>query len=461
MSNINEFEGQEEYLEKTGYKQELKRTLKFKDLIIFGLLTMLPIAPIQVYGSVSQQTMGLATLVYVVGMIAMVFTAISYSTLANEFPLTGSAYMFVQRAINPHIGFLSGWIITIDYIIVPSLLVSFGALWSSYLIPAVPGFVWVVLFASIITFINARGIKITANINMLMLALELLCIAFFAVMAIKFIFVDGKGLGGFSIDPFYIPGRIDLGFIASATTIAVFGFLGFDGITALAEEVENPKKTVGRSIIASLFLIGALFLLQSYLATLAHPDYSNLNPDMAFFDIAREVGGDFLYYFFVIVGIVAVGIANALVVQTSTARVLYSMGRDNVLPASRFFAKVHPKFQTPMNATIAVGVITMCVAMVPSSILLQLVCFGAMTSFMLINISVFVYFYVKKKNRGVKGFFKFVILPLIGFLVILYVWSGLGMPTYILGFSWTAIGVVIGFVKSKGYKIVPEAYKNL
>jgi amino acid transporter len=447
-------------VESAGYKQELRRALKFRDLVIFGLLTVLPIAPVQVYGSVSQQTMGLATLVYVVGMVAMLFTALSYSTLSGEFPLTGSAYMFVRKAINPHVGFVSGWIILIDYIIVPSLLVSFGALWASNLIPGIPSYVWVVIFIAICTFINGRGINVAAKADIIMLILELICIVFFVVMAVKFIFIDGGGLGGFSIDPFYIPGQINLSFIASATTIAIFGYLGFDGITALAEEVENPRKTIGKSIIATLLLIGFLFITQSYLATLAHPNYADLNPDMAFFDISREVGGDFLYYFFVIVAIVAVGIANALVVQTSTARVIYSMGRDNTLPMSKFFAKVHPKFQTPLNATITVGVVTLFIALAPPTILLQLVSFGALTSFMLINISVFVYFYLKKKERGIKSVLKYVILPLIGLLIILYVWSGLGTPTFILGISWSVIGIILGYVKSKGYKIIPSGFED-
>ncbi|MDD3169135.1 MAG: APC family permease [Eubacteriales bacterium] len=457
-NTISMTESQE--IEKIGYKQELRRTLKFRDLVIFGLLTVLPIAPVQVYGAVSQQTMGLATLVYVVGMVAMLFTALSYSTLSGEFPLTGSAYMFVRRAINPHVGFVSGWIILIDYIIVPSLLVSFGALWASNLIPSIPAYVWVIIFIAICTFINGRGINVAAKANIIMLILELICIVFFVTMAIKFIFIDGRGVGGFSIDPFYIPGQVNLGFIASATTIAIFGYLGFDGITALAEEVENPRKTIGKSIITTLLLIGALFIGQSYLATLAHPDYSDLNPDMAFFDIAREVGGASLYYFFVIVAIVAVGIANALVVQTSTARVIFSMGRDNTLPMSKFFAKVHPKFQTPLNATITVGVLTLFIALAPPTILLQLVSFGALTSFMLINVSVFVYFYVRKKERGPKSIFKYVLLPLIGLIIILYVWSGLGKATFILGISWSVIGIILGFVKSKGYKIIPSGFEE-
>ncbi len=181
---------------------------------------------------------------------------------------------------------------------------------------------------------------------------------------------------------------------------------------------------------------------------------------MAFFDIAREVGGSPLYYFFVVVAIVAVGIANALVVQTSTARVIYSMGRDNTLPLSKFFAKVHPKFQTPLNATIVVGVITAFVAHVPQTNLLRLVSFGALTSFMLINVSVFIHFYIRQKKRGFINVIKYILFPLIGLLIIFYVWSGLGTATFILGGVWTVIGIVLGFVKSKGYKVIPSDFMD-
>jgi amino acid transporter len=445
------------YAAESPYKQELKRTLTLKDLVIFGLLSVFPMAPIQVYGSVTSQTMGMAPLVYIVGVVAMIFTAISYDSLAREFPLTGASYMYVSKTINPHIGFLAGWLITIDYILVPSLLVSFGGVWMSSLTPALPPYFWIIVFTAIITFINGRGIRITANTDMVMLILELICIALFIVTAFKFVLIDGGGTGGFSLDSVYRAGSVNMTFIAQATTIAIFGYLGFDGITALSEEVENPKKNVGRAIIATLCLIGACFILQSYFASLAHPAYDDLDPDLAFFQIVREVGGDVLYYVFLFVGIIACGIANALVVQTSIARILFSMSRDKVLPGSKFLGKIHPKFQTPLNATILVGLVTVVVAMLSIEVLLQVVAFGALTTFLVVNVAVVVYFCFKQKKRGA-SLFRYLVLPVIGFAIIMFVWVQFDKVAFIMGGIWIAIGVVIGAVKSKGYKIVPEAF---
>ncbi len=440
------------------YKQELKRALTLKDLVIFGLLSVFPMAPIQVYGSVTQQTMGMAPLVYIVGVVAMIFTAISYDSLAREFPLTGASYMYVSKAINPHVGFLAGWLITVDYILVPSLLVSFGGIWMASLVPVLPAYFWIVVFVVIITFINGRGIRITANADMVMLILELVCIALFVITAVKFVLIDGNGVGSLSLDPIYREGSVNMKFIAQATTIAIFGYLGFDGITALSEEVENPRKNIGRAIIATLCLIGVCFILQSYFASLAHPQYNDLDPDLAFFQIVREVGGDVLYYVYLIVGIIACGIANALVVQTSISRILYSMSRDGVLPGSKYLAKIHPKYQTPLNATIFVAIITLIVAAFSIELMLQLVAFGALTTFLVVNVAVVVYFCLKKNMRGISALFRYLALPVIGFAIIMFVWVQFDMAAFILGGTWIVIGVVIGFIKSKGYKEVPEAF---
>ncbi len=442
------------------YKQELKRVLTLKDLVIFGLLSVFPMAPIQVYGEVTHQTMGMAPLVYIVGVVAMIFTAISYDSLAREFPHTGASYMYVSKAINPHFGFLAGWLITVDYILVPSLLVSFGGVWlSKSLTPAIPAYFWIIVFAAIITYVNGRGIKLTANTDLVMLILELVAIALFVILAFKFVIIDGNGVGHFSIDPIYRKGDVNLTFIAHATTIAIFGYLGFDGITALSEEVENPRRNIGLAIIATLCLIGICFILQSYFASLAHPGFDDLDIDLAFFQIVREVGGVWMYYLFLIIGIIACGIANALVVQTSISRILYSMSRDRVLPGYKFFGKIHPKYQTPLNATIFVGIVTVIVAALSIDVLLQVVAFGALTTFLAVNVAVVVYFCIKKKNRGM-SLIRYLVLPVIGFAIIMFVWVQFDKIAYILGGTWLLIGIIIGLVKSKGYKIVPEAFKK-
>lgn len=447
---------------KTGYSQELMRTLTTKDLVIFGLITMLPIAPTQVYAGASIASFGMAPLVYLIGMIAMFFTALSYSKMSREFPIAGSAYSFVQRGMNPHIGFLTGWLIVLDYIIVPGLLVSFSTLWLSVVLPEFPSWLLVVVFIAIMTFVNVRGIEIGKRVNQFFLFGQITLILVFLICAIKFVFIDGHGTGGFSLAPFWQSDKIDIKFIANAASIAMLGFIGFDAISTLSEETKDPTRTVGKSVVASLVLIGLLFMGQAYMATLAHPDYTNLDADMGYFDIIREVGGDALYYTFIIAGVIFVGVANALTVQSAISRVLFSMGRDKVIPFSGFLGKVHPKFKTPANATIFVGVLSVLVGLFLSlDLLVRLVNFGAMSTYMLLNLSVITYFFFRKKQRSPKQIFGYLLFPLIGFLVIGFIWTGFDTLTYTIGFSWLIIGIAIVAIQSKGFKEVPPALKGL
>ena len=443
----------------SGYVQELNRTLKTKDLIIFGLIIMLPIAPVQIYQWVASASFGMPTLIYLVGVVTMFFTAYSYAKMSSEFPIAGSAYSFVQRGLNPHVGFVIGWLITIDYVLAPAVLISLAASWiSGGIFTSVPNWVWVILIVLFNSFINIRGIKVTAQTNTVMLILELAAIALFLFFSIKYVVTNNLG---FTLEPIYQPGKIDFQFIASATAVAVFGFIGFDTIATLSEEVQNPRKTVGKSIILALLIIGALFVVQSYMAAIVHPNYEDLDPAMAFFDIAKQCGGTFMYMFLLIIAVIAVGIANALAVQTGVSRLLYSMSRDGMLPASGFLCKIHPKFKTPVNSVIFVGVVTLALAMVPVDVLLCLINFGALTTYAFMNLTTLNYFYFRKKERGVAGFFMNLLIPLVGFLILGYVWLGLGKLTFIIGFAWAAVGIVVGFVKSKGYKELPPVLRDL
>ena len=162
------------------------------------------------------------------------------------------------------------------------------------------------------------------------------------------------------------------------------------------------------------------------------------------------------------VNILAVGIANTMNAQAATSRVLFGMARDNVLPGvSGLFRKVHPRFQTPYVATIAVGVFSIIVAELSTvDDLARLVNFGALTSFILLNVAVFNFFWLRERMRGGKAVFHYIICPLCGVLILGYVWFSFDKLTQIVGFSWLAIGLIIGFVKSKGYKEVPEAFRN-
>jgi amino acid transporter len=424
----------------------LNRTLGLGNLVVYGMIFMVPIAPMAVYGFVSRESFGMVPLVYLVGVIAMIFTALSYRQLSREFPVTGSVYAYVQRGLNPYAGFIAGWMILADYLLVPSLIYALSAQWLVGLVPGVPAWGWILVFVVINTAINVFGIGLQARANFALLFVELAALLIFIVLAVDFVFIDGHGAGGFSIKPFFKPEHFNWDFIATATTIAALSFLGFDGISTLAEEAKEPRRTIGNATIIALLLLGSIFMLETYLAALVHPDYRSLDPELGFFQIGRQVGGQPLYALLIVVNVVAAGIADALVAQSAIARILYSMGRDGVLPCSGFLARIHAKYRTPVNAILLVAVLSVILALsVPGEALIKLVNFGALTAFLLLNVTVFAYFYIKKRRRA--RFFRYLLFPLLGLLIVGYVWTGFDWVTFLFGGIWLAVGIVVGFFK--------------
>lgn len=448
-------------LEKFGYEQKLKRTLPFRDVLIYGMIFMVPIAPMGIYGFVAPTAFNMVPFVYFVGICAMVFTALSYYRMSQQFPIAGSVYAYVQRALNPHIGFVAGWTLLMDYILIPALLYAMAGVWCASLTPGVSAWIWVLVFLGINTFINVMGIEFTAKSNMVMLVIELVALAIFTVVGLSFVF-NGGGMGGLSTLPLFQPDKINPQFIAMATSIAVLSFLGFDGISTLAEETTNADQIIGKATVIALFLMGGLFMFQTYIAALVAPDISAMDPNTAFFEIAGIAGGEGVKWMLTIVNILAVGIANTMAAQASISRILFSMSRDKVIPS--IFSKVHPTHKTPWVATIFVAGFSILVLLLTGlkiDLLVKFVNFGALTSFIVLNFSVFWFFYIKEKKRGFKGFINYLICPLAGILIIGFVWSGFDIVTLQVGFAWMAVGIVWGAISSKGYKEVPEVFKNI
>lgn len=429
----------------TGVDQDrgLSRALGLRELVVYGMIFMVPIAPMAVYGFVAQQSYGMVPLVYLVGIVAMLFTALSYKRLSAAFPSAGSVYSYVQQGWHPYIGFLAGWMILADYLLVPALLYAFSASWLQGLLPTVPYWLWLLGFVTVNTAVNILGITLQAKAHFVLLFVELIALAIFFVLAIHFIFIAGHGTGGWSVKPFFQPQHWSADFIATATSIAVLSFLGFDAISTLAEETRNPRKTVGNATVLALLLLGLIFIAETYVAALAHPDYRSLDAKLGFFEIGRQVGGAWFYVLLIVVNVVATGIANALSAQLAISRILFSMGRDRVLPGSGFLSRVHPRLRTPVNATLLVAVLSILLALlVPEEVILKLVNFGALTAFMLLNITVFVFFYIRQ--RSYNHIFSYLVFPALGLTIVAYVWSGFDRATFLFGGAWLLIGIVLG-----------------
>jgi amino acid transporter len=447
-------------IEQFGYEQELHRTLKLRHVVLYGVLFMVLIAPQSIFGEIQVASHGMTPLVYIVGFIAISFTALSYYRMSSRFPIAGSVYAYVQRGMNPHVGFIAGWLILMDYLFVPALLYTMVANWGVELIPGSPWYLWVVVFLIFNTFVNVRGIHMTASVDWVIFVVEILALIAFIYLGFKYV-LNGGGYGYLAVEPLWTKGEVTPQFVATAVSIACLSFLGFDGMSTLAEETEHPEKNIGKGIIIALCAIVGVFVLQCYVAALIQPDWANTDMATGFFDSAELAGGPVFRKILLVVNIVAIGIANIMNAQTATARMLYGMGRDGVIP--RIFGKVHPKYKTPWASAIFVGAGSLIVVLVLSmSQLVRLVNFGALSSFILLNFAVFLFFFVKEKKRNTFGeIVAYLICPWCGIGILIFVFTGFDTMTYIIGICWLVAGLIIGAVQSKGYKEVPEAFKNL
>jgi len=429
-------------LESLGYKQELKRSLSTADLVVYGLIFMVPIAPFGIYGTVMSISEGMVVLAYMVGMIGMIFTAFSYWRMSEEFPISGSVYGYATHAIGKGVGFVSGWAILLDYILVPALLYVVAAVALQSILPDVPFWVWIVFFVAFNTVINIIGIQFTSRLNWVMLVFEIIVFIIFCVAAI--IYINNSPDVGFTLKPIFSPESFNIGILLSAVSVCVLSFLGFDGISTLAEESKGGNDSVGRASIWALVLVGGFFFVQTYLAACVIPwagaaTFANI--DSAFYEVAEVAGGAKVMWICAIATGLAWGIADCMVAQAAISRIIFSMARDGFLPKP--LAKVHPKFKTPHISTLFIAVISLVITLgFTQGIqdLAELINFGALSAFIILNFTVIYYFIYKKKS---KQYFKHLVLPLIGFLVIGVVWFSLSSQAMKLGVIWVAAGILL------------------
>ncbi|TDV40953.1 APC family permease [Actinophytocola oryzae] len=435
-------------VERFGYQQELKRSLSFWDLLIYGLIFMVPIAPFGIFGSVFGGSGGMVALAYAVGAVGMVFTALSYAQMSKAFPLAGSVYAYAGRGIAPPFGFIAGWQILLDYILVPALLYIISGIAMNAFVPGVPVVVWVVGFIVLNTVVNYFGIELTAHTNRVMLVVELVVLAVFLVVGIVAL-AGGKATGD-ALSPLYDGDTFSVGLIFSAVSLAALSFLGFDAISTLSEENREAGGQIARATVLSLLLVAVLFIVQTWVAALLVPDRERLLTEgdtagTAFYDAAEYAGGHWLYVVTAVTTAVAWGFADALVAQAATSRLLYSMARDRQLP--RVLAKVHPGHRVPENATFLVAAISVAVGVGLTlrddngvSLLTTLVNFGALTAFLLLHVSVIVHYLVRQRSRD---YLRHLVFPLCGIAILGYVVVKAKVAAQTVGLVWLGIGLVV------------------
>jgi putrescine importer len=452
----------------------LRRTLTLWDLILYGVIVIQPVAPMSVFGVLSERGRGHVVTAILIAMVAMLFTAISYGRMARAYPSAGSAFTYVAQEVNPAMGFVTGWSMVMDYMLNPLICTVWCAGQAHQFAPGVPTWIWKIFFVIVFTALNIRGIKTSARINAGMAIAMGMVVVAIIVAAARYIF-GAPHDAAYYARPFYDPQTFSLAGLFGCTSIAVLTYIGFDGISTLSEEADNPRRNILLATVLTCLVIGILSAVEVYVAQLIWPASEHF-PDVntAYSFVAQRAWKPL----FPIVGftLLLANFGSGLGAQIGAARLLYGMGRSNALPRS-FFGAVDEKHRVPRNNVFVVGIVALVGAFVleliagyktyslgtaglswPTFVNImnggeayglgaEMLNFGALIAFMGVNIAAFLRYYVRESEKKLSN----LIPPILGFLICLLLWLNLSRPAKIAGVVWMAAGIAFGAVKTRGF----------
>ena len=453
----------------------LRRTLTLTDLILYGIIVLQPVAPMSVFGVLSDRGRGHVVTAILIAMVAMLFTAISYGRMARVYPSAGSAFTYVAQEVNPAVGYITGWSMVMDYMLNPLICTVWCAGQANQFAPGVPAWLWKIFFATVFTLLNIRGIKTSARINTGMaIAMGAVVVAIFVAGA-RYIFGAPHDAAYFT-RPFYDPLTFTYAGLFGCTSIAVLTYIGFDGISTLSEEAENPRRNILLATVLTCLVIGILSAVEVYVAQLIWP-VSQPFPDIN--TAYSHIAGRAWKPLFPVVGftLLLANFGSGLAAQIGAARLLYGMGRSNALPKS-FFGAVDSKHRIPRNNVFVVGA-----AALFGAFLLEIVAgyrteyyggsalnfetikkilnggaayglgaemlnFGALIAFMGVNLAAFLRYYLRSKEKKLA----FLIPPVLGFVICFGLWVNLSKPAIIVGSIWMGAGIAYGIWNTRGFR---------
>ncbi|MFI5757302.1 APC family permease [Streptomyces sp. NPDC051569] len=425
----------------------LRRTLGFRDLVVYGLLFIAPMAPVGVFGTLDAKSHGSVALVYVVATVAMAFTAISYAQMVRVAPQAGSVFGYARKGLGEGPGFIAGWMALLDYLLIPAVAYLFAGIAMQSLVPSVDRWVWTTIAVVITTLLNLWGVRAAARVGFAVLAMEIVVLVVFVVSAIVVLVQNGATRGWST--PFTSDAGFSLTAVLGAVSVAVLSYLGFDAIASFAEEVTGGSRKVARAVLFCLVLSGVLFIAQTYLVALLEPMSSAelaadpVKQGSAFYDAVDSAVGSWLHD--LVAASKAIGAAfAALAGQAAAGRLLFAMGRQRRLPhvLSRTDSGV------PRVALLLAALVTLIAAVWAARLdnglddLVSIVDIGALTAFVLLHASVVGWFAVRRAE-GPPRWFRHVVLPVVGAGILIAVIVEAADSAQIVGAFWLGVGLVV------------------
>jgi putrescine importer len=423
----------------------LRRSLRFWDLVLYGIILIQPTAPMPSFGVIYQEARGHVVTAILCAMVAMLFTSVSYGRMARVYPQGGSAFMYVGKELHPSLGYLTGWCMAMDYVLNPLICTIWCSKAAQNFIPEIPYPVFVIFFAVLFTLLNLNGVETSARINAGMAAALGIVIVLVVIAALRYLLHLPHQPSSFYTQPFYDSSTFSRSGLLRGTSIAVLTYIGFDGISTLTDEAKDPARTIPRAIVLTCFVTGVLAAIEVYLGQLVWP-HGQAFPDIdtAYVHISGRAGGPIL---FVIVNaaLLLANMGSGMASQLGAARLLLAMGQDGAIP-KKFFGAIHPKNRIPRNNVLLIGGICIVGGLVFSYQLgTELLNYGALLAFMGVNVASVVLGW----RTGKFAHWFPMLISAAGFLTCLFIWTNLGPMARIAGTAWALLGIVLWIVRRR------------
>lgn len=416
----------------------LRKVLHLPGAVLFGLSYMIPLTVFTTYGVVNVKTEGHIVAAYVITTVAMLFTAASYAAMVRAFPRAGSAYTYTRRTLGERLGFLGGWALLLDYLLMPMITYLVIGIYLNASFPSVPAWVWIVLALTVVTALNILGVELVSRVSTLMIIVQTIFLVVFAALALR---NPAAGSAPSPLDALTASGP-GITAVLAGSAVLCLSFLGFDAVSAMAEETVEARRTIPRAIIIVTLIGGALFIVLAMLSARVLPDWRGYTSvDAASLDVMNAAGGALLTNFFT-AAYIAGCFGAVLASQSTVSRILYAMGRDGVLPAP-VFGYLSPRFRTPVRSILVVSAIGLTAVFMDLLLASSLISFGALTAFTLVNAAVIKHYYLNQARRGPGAVARYLLAPGVGIALCLWLWTSLSRTALEVGLGWTVLGIVV------------------
>ncbi len=431
----------------------LKRALRFRDLVLYGIILIQPTAPMPSFGVIYHEASGHVVTAILLAMVAMLFTSVSYGHMARVYPHGGSAFLYVGKEIHPSLGYLTGWCLVMDYVLNPLICTIWCSRAAMNFLPGVPYIAWAIFFAALFTALNCNGVETSARINAGMaFALGVVILLVLAAAARWLLHLSYPGAAFFT-RPFYDPATFNMSGLLRGTSIAVLTYIGFDGISTLTDEAKDPARSVPRAIVLTCLITGILASIEVYVAQLVWPrGLAFPDIDTAYVHVSGKLGGPILFAI-VNAALLLANMGSGMASQLGAARLLYVMGVDGALPR-KFFGAVTSRSRIPRNNVLLIGAICLAGALVFSYQLgTELLNYGALLAFMGVNLSSM----IRSWREGRFTQLAPMLLSIAGLLTCAVLWWNLGPLAKAAGTGWALIGILLWIVRRRSTVLPAEA----